>query len=125
MPIIKSAAKRMRQDTKKTRVNNRYRREMRNKVKAVLDAISAGDKKSAEGFLPAAQKAIDKAVRQGVIHKNTAARKKSSLSRKLSEAAKTKATDAKTPAKKTTAKKTPAKKAPAKKAATSKKTTKK
>ncbi|MEX0934279.1 MAG: 30S ribosomal protein S20, partial [Candidatus Saccharimonadales bacterium] len=82
MPIIKSAAKRVRQDAKRTRINNRYRRELRNQVKAVVDAVTRGDKKSAEAGLPLAQKAIDKAVKQGVIHKNTASRKKASLNKK-------------------------------------------
>ncbi|MEX0668736.1 MAG: 30S ribosomal protein S20 [Candidatus Saccharimonadales bacterium] len=110
MPIIKSAAKRVRQDVKRTRINNRYRREMHDRVKAVVDATAKGDKKSAEAGLPLAQKAIDKAVKKGAIHKNTASRKKASLNKKVKEALASKKTTAKATTKKPATKKSAAKK---------------
>ncbi len=79
MPIIQSAAKRVRQDKTRYRRNLSYKRAMKSAVKNVTDAVSSGDEKAAKEQLPLAQKAIDKAVKQGVVHKNTASRKKSQL----------------------------------------------
>ena len=86
MPIIQSAAKRVRQDKTRYRRNLSYKRAMKTAVKNVTDAISSGDEKAAKEQLPAAQKAIDKAVKQGVVHKNTASRKKSQLTRQIEAA---------------------------------------
>lgn len=83
MPIIQSAAKRVRQDKTRYRRNLSYKRAMKAAVKDVTDAVSNNDEKTARAQLPLAQKAIDKAVKQGVIHKNTAARKKSQLTRQI------------------------------------------
>ncbi len=132
MPIIKSAAKRMRQNSKRATINNRYRKQMRDAIKQVTTDVANGDKKSASANLSLAQKAIDKAVKQGILHKNTASRRKARLA-KLVESTSSKSatkTTAKKPAKKAPAKKTPAKKtatkkAPAKKPATKKTATKK
>lgn len=78
MPNSKQAAKRMRQNEKAREENKRVRSAMRSAVKKVLQAPSPEEAKKA---LPAAMKKVDKAAKKNVIHANTAARKKSQLSR--------------------------------------------
>lgn len=127
MPIIKSAAKRMRQTATRTRLNATYKRRMREGVKQFNADVAAGKQKQAGENLSVAQKTIDKAAKKGVLNKNTASRRKSTLAKTYASAfggktkAKSTTTTKKAPAKKTTATKTAAKKSPAKKT-TSKKT---
>lgn len=52
---------------------------MKDVVKKIRKSVAAGDTQTAEGMLPEAYKAIDKAAKRGVIKENTAARKKSRL----------------------------------------------
>ena len=52
-------------------------------VKKVLKAAEAGDTETARKVFDAAQSVIDKAVVKGVMHKNTAARRKELMSRRL------------------------------------------
>ncbi|MFN6991660.1 MAG: 30S ribosomal protein S20 [Fervidobacterium sp.] len=84
MPNIKSAEKRVRVSEKRRVLNKAYKTSMKNKIKAVLNAIA--DKKSAEEIqelFRKAQSAIDKAARCGAIHKNQASRRKSRLAAKV------------------------------------------
>lgn len=82
MPIIKSSAKRMRQNQTRYRENLRAKRRMRQAIKDVSEHIASNKEKEAREYLDVAQKAIDKAVKKGVVNKNTAARKKSQLARR-------------------------------------------
>lgn len=111
MPIIKSAIKRARQTLKRRDRNVTIKRDIKSATKDFFaKPTSAG--------LSKAQSEIDKAVKKGLIKKNTAARRKSSLA-KAAKAAGVKLTPAK---KATSPKAAPAtKKAPAKKAAPAKK----
>jgi small subunit ribosomal protein S20 len=52
---------------------------MKQAIRAVMDAAEAGDADAVKDAMPAAQKAIDKAARHGIIHQNTAGRRKSRL----------------------------------------------
>ncbi len=79
MPILKSAKKAMRRDVDRRSVNDRFRRIMREAVKAFQKLIIAKDAKGASALLPDLYQAIDKAAKSGVIKKNTADRKKSRL----------------------------------------------
>lgn len=79
MPVIKSVKKSLRSAKQKKIYNDRRRRAMKEAMKTVRGAVM--DKKDAREFLPAAYKAIDKAVQRGVIKKKAAARKKSRLSK--------------------------------------------
>lgn len=63
----------------------RRKRDMRDATKAVENAINAGDAKKVAELLPSAFKAIDKAAKRGVIKANTAARKKSLLSKHVAQ----------------------------------------
>jgi small subunit ribosomal protein S20 len=52
-------------------------------VKTVEEALASGHKPAAEAALRAAQPEIQRGVSKGVIHRNTAARKISRLSKRL------------------------------------------
>lgn len=79
MPIIKSAIKRARQTAKRRSHNLKVRTAVKQDVRVALDAAATGDAKSTETALRAAQSEIDRAVKKGTLHKNTAARRKSRL----------------------------------------------
>ena len=126
MPIIKSAMKRVRQTAKRRSHNVGVRRAIHKEVRAVTDAITATDAKQAQEALRKAISEIDRAVKKGTLHANTAARRKSRLNAKVKAAfgdatkptasAKPK-TAAKPAATKATAAKKPAAKKPAAKPA--------
>lgn len=81
MPITSSAKKAHRVSERKHVFNVRRTRAMKDAVKEVVKAASAGKTEEAAKLLPTAYKAIDKAAKRGVIKDNNAARKKSQLSR--------------------------------------------
>ena len=72
MPIIKSAVKRMRQTAKRRERNVGIKKDIKGAVKAFVAEPSAKN-------LSRAQSELDKAVKKGLIKKNTAARRKASL----------------------------------------------
>lgn len=76
MPQHKSAIKRLRQSKKKRSHNRTRRSKMRTLVKNVLETT---EKEQAEKNLKEAVGFIDKLTTKGIVHKNTAARKKSQL----------------------------------------------
>ncbi len=83
MPIIKSASKRMRQESVRRDRNKAFKRGLRADIKSLEKAIESGDKdKIAEG-LKAAQSSLHKAVKKNLLHKNAASRKMSRLSKKV------------------------------------------
>ena len=84
MANIKSAIKRNKTNEKARLRNRAVRSEMRTREKTALEA--AGTENEAEA-LQAAMKRIDKAAQKGVLHKNTAARKKSRLVKAVRAAA--------------------------------------
>ncbi len=86
MPNIKSAIKRVSVIEKKTLRNNMIKSGYRTAVRKFEEAIEAGDVKNAENLFVDATKKIDMACTKGVIVKNTAARKKSRLAKKLNAA---------------------------------------
>ncbi len=83
MPNIKSAIKRVSVIEKKTLRNNMVKSGYRTAIKKFEEAVSEGDKASAETLFSEATRKIDQACTKGVIVKNTAARKKSNLAKKL------------------------------------------
>jgi small subunit ribosomal protein S20 len=86
MPITKGAKKAHERSEKRRVYNIRRKGVMNEAVKGVHKAVKAGDAKKASDMLPTAYKAIDKAMKRGVIKKNTAARKKSRLSATIKNA---------------------------------------
>jgi small subunit ribosomal protein S20 len=85
MPIIKSAIKRSRQQIKRRRRNLTVKLAVKQDTKAVLAAL-ASDPKSADAALRAAISELDRAVKKGVLHKNTAARRKSTIAKAVDHA---------------------------------------
>jgi len=71
--------KHLRQTRTRTLRNRMRKQAVKQSVRQVLDAARAGDAESAQIALTEAQKAIDKAVQRGVLHRHTAARRKSRL----------------------------------------------
>ena len=86
MPNIKSAKKRVKVIEKKTLRNNMIKSGYNTAVRKFDEAVNAGKIDEAKVLLSEATKKIDQACSKGVIVKNTAARKKSSLSKKLNAA---------------------------------------
>ena len=83
----KSAQKRVRQNTKRNEINRSNRSKLRTQIKSLRSALSASDKKLSNELLNPTVSLIDKAVNKGLIHKNTAARHKSRLTKHVSEQA--------------------------------------
>ncbi len=87
MPNIKSSKK----DVIRSRIayekNKADKSEMKTVIKKYEAALEGGDKAAAEVAYKAAVQIVDKAVSKGILHKNTAARKKSSMTLRLSKMA--------------------------------------
>jgi small subunit ribosomal protein S20 len=83
MANIKSAMKRIRQSEKRRLRNAAVRSTVRTSVKSARAAIEGGQADQARETLQRTIQILDKAVTKGVIHKNTAARRKSRLTRQL------------------------------------------
>lgn len=82
MANIKSALKRMRQNEKRRLRNRIVRSTVRTAVKAARTALSQKSQ-DVKALVADAIRTLDKTVTKGVIHKNTASRKKSALARRL------------------------------------------
>jgi small subunit ribosomal protein S20 len=76
-----SAQKRHRQSVKRQARNQAIRSKVRTFVKRVRESIDAENADEATARLQGATRAIDKAVTKGVLHRNTASRKISRLTR--------------------------------------------
>ena len=86
MPIIKSQKKRVLTNEKARQRNIAVRSRMRTYLKRVDSAFEAKDGDEMKSTVAAAIVEIDKAASKGVLHQNSAARKKSSLCRRLAAA---------------------------------------
>jgi small subunit ribosomal protein S20 len=83
MPNIKSAKKRVKVTEAKTLRNKIFRSQLKTEIKKYEAALEAGDNELAKETYKAAVKRIDRACARGLMHKNTAAHKKSELTKKL------------------------------------------
>jgi small subunit ribosomal protein S20 len=81
MPIIKSAIKRVRQAAKRRSHNLQVKRAIHRDVRAFQDALESGDAQQTAAKLREAISEIDRAVKKGTLHRNTAARRKSQLTK--------------------------------------------
>lgn len=77
----KSAEKRIRQTVVRTARNRANTSRLRTAVKKAEEAIASGNKTAAEAAVTAAQPELARGVVYGVLHKNTAARKMSRLTK--------------------------------------------
>ena len=78
------ARKRIRRNARRAEINGSRMSRIRTFVKKVEAAIEGGDKEAAQNALRAAQPELARGVARGVIHKNTASRKMSRLSKRVS-----------------------------------------
>ena len=77
------ARKRIRRNQRRTEINTNRISRIRTFVKKVESAIAGGDKTAASEALKAAQPELARGVARGVVHKNTAARKLSRLTKRV------------------------------------------
>lgn len=75
------ARKRIRRNERRAEINGARIGRIRTFVKKVEAAIAGGDKTAAADALKAAQPELARGVARGVLHKNTASRKLSRLSK--------------------------------------------
>lgn len=81
MPSHKSALKRLRQNEKRRLRNRHWKSTMRTAIKKVRMAVEAKEVEQAQALLRDATSTIAHVASKGVIHKNTASRKISRLTR--------------------------------------------
>ena len=77
------AKKRILRNAKRTEINRNRVSRIRTFVKAVESALAAGNKDAAKAALARVQPELSRGVARGVLHKNTASRKLSRLTRRL------------------------------------------
>ena len=83
----KSAEKRVRQNATRKEINRSNRSRLRTQIKKLRTALAGHDKSASSELLNPTVSLIDKAVNKGIIHKNTAARYKSRLTKHVGELA--------------------------------------
>ena len=83
MPNIKSAKKRVLIAKVNSERNKADKSALKTTLKKFEAAVAEGNREQADSAYQLAVKTIDKSVAKGILHKNTAARKKSSIARKL------------------------------------------
>ena len=86
MANIKSAKKRIRVIDKKTARNRRIKNHLKTVLKDFEAALAEGNMETAGEKLKLAEKKLMQAASKGTIHKNTASRKVSRLTKKLNNA---------------------------------------
>ena len=84
MANIKSQMKRILTNQKAQERNKAVKSELKTAVRAARTAIASGDKEKATAALLHAGRKLDKAASKGVIHKNQAANRKSSIAKQVS-----------------------------------------
>ncbi len=82
MPNIKSAIKRVKTAERNRLRNRAYKSQIRTVQSRLEETLKSANVKDIDSQLSGLYVAIDKAVAKGVLHKNTAARKKSRLAKK-------------------------------------------
>ena len=87
MPNIKSSKKDVIRSKVAYEKNKAEKTALKTVIKKFDASLEAGDRTVAEAAYKAAVVAVDKAVKNGILHKNTAARKKSSMTLRLNKLA--------------------------------------
>ena len=86
MPQIKSNIKTMEKDAARHAANSRVKSSVHTAIRRTTEAIATGDADAVKKAYDKASSVIDSSARKGVLHKNTAARKKSRLAAKVNSA---------------------------------------
>ena len=84
MPNTTSAIRRVRRVVKQTAVNRIRKSKYRAAVKKMEDLIKTGEKEKIKGFFAEFQSILMQVAKTGTINKNTASRKISKISKKIS-----------------------------------------
>lgn len=84
MPNIKSAKKRVKQAEKRTMRNLARKSAIKTATKKVIAAVEVGDVSTAKELLKDVNAKLSRAKSKGLLHANTASRKMSRLSKKVS-----------------------------------------
>jgi small subunit ribosomal protein S20 len=87
LPNIKSAKKRVLVNQAKAMKNKAARSALKTQLKKFEVAVSEGNRSEADKEYNVAVKAVDQAAARGLLHKNNAAHKKSSMTLKLNKIA--------------------------------------
>ncbi|MCL6472036.1 MAG: 30S ribosomal protein S20 [Firmicutes bacterium] len=87
MANIKSQIKRIKVAERQRIRNKSVRSALKTYITKFNNAVAAGDRDAAKSALDIAIKKLDKAAEKGIIHKNNAANKKSSLMKKFNKLA--------------------------------------
>ena len=85
MPNIKSAKKRVSVNAKKNAQNVSKQSEVKTALKKINTAIDLNDMELAQKLLPEVYSVLDKAVIKGLMHRNTAANKKSGIAKRIAD----------------------------------------
>jgi small subunit ribosomal protein S20 len=80
---IKSAVKNFRKSRRRNTINRARRSQLRTQIKKLKDLLDRKDAEGARGALSTTVSVIDRSRRKGMLHRNTAARYKSRLSRRV------------------------------------------
>ena len=85
MPNIKSAKKRVLVSETKAAQNKAAKSALKTDIKKFEAAVAEGNRSEADVAYKVAVKAVDKAAAKGILHKNTAAHRKSAMTLKLNK----------------------------------------
>lgn len=83
MSASKSTSKAARTQERRRVYNKSVRKQTRTVVRKARESVASGDPAKAQNATVAAVSTLDRAVSKGVVHKNTAARLKSRLVRRM------------------------------------------
>ncbi|HEX6264487.1 MAG TPA: 30S ribosomal protein S20 [Actinomycetota bacterium] len=84
MANIKSQVKRNKQNEKRAERNKAVRTALKTSTKKIRTAVDTGDAEEAQARQRETARSLDKAVAKGIVHKRTAARRKSRLAKAVS-----------------------------------------
>ena len=84
MPNTKSAVRRVRRVKKQTQINRIRKSKYKNAVKQMETLLKVNDKKKVKEFFSKFQSILMQVAKSGVVSKNTAARKISRISKRIS-----------------------------------------
>jgi len=86
MANLKSSKKDIRRIAKRTELNKPFRRNAKMLPKKVRKLVAEGNVNEAKELLTTAFKALDKAAKKNIVHKNNASRTKSRLAKLIASA---------------------------------------
>ncbi|HET6790284.1 MAG TPA: 30S ribosomal protein S20 [Actinomycetota bacterium] len=87
MANIKSQIKRNKQNEKRAERNKAVRTALKTSTKKIRTAVDTGDAEEAQARQRETARSLDKAVAKGIVHKRTAARRKSRLAKAVGSVA--------------------------------------